>query len=101
MQTLKVILTVLVVTVTALAAANPARAYNSTTLAPELHPLVAEELTRRLMNQYARVPFGYWYPSDHATVGGSGSLSRRSSGAGGGSTPSLGSRPGICPTGTQ
>ena len=67
MQTLKVVLTVLVVTVTALAAANPARAYNSAALAPEVHPLVVEELARRLMNQYARVPFQYWYPNDHAT----------------------------------
>ena len=70
MQTLKVVLTVLVVTVTAVVAANPARAYSSVAIAPEVHPLVVEELARRLKNQHDRVPFRYWYPNYHATVEG-------------------------------
>lgn len=59
MQALKVILTVLVVTVTSLAATSPAQSYSAATPAPEVHPLVVEELDRRLTNQRARIPFLY------------------------------------------
>ncbi len=68
MQTLKVILTALVVTVTSFAATSPARAYSAATPALEVHPLVVEELDRRLTNQYARIPFRYWKPNDLATL---------------------------------